>query len=86
MSKLQRADKVLEYILKNASKLSPEKIEALSKVLDISKDINEATHEPNTIPEVENHDDLMEEQPVDLSDVEGISVDGRKVKTKIYKA
>lgn len=86
MSTNHRADKVLDYILSNASKLTPEKIEALSNVLSAVKDFNEAAFEPNTIPVVENQAELTENEPIDFSDVTGVEVDGRHRKTLIYKA
>lgn len=83
-----KSDVVLDYILKNAAKLSPEKIEALSKVLAVTKDINEVTHEPNSLQEIETHEELMEEEPLDFTDVTGIEFEGKnkQVKTKIYRA
>jgi len=81
-----KADIVLDYILKNTSKLSAEKIVALSSVLNAVKDIHEPVSEPNSIPTTEEHNELVEEQPIDFAEIQGIEVDGRKINTKIFKA
>ena len=77
-------DKVVNYILKNASKLSAEKINSLSNVVKaLGQEIDK---EPNTVPETdENDQELMENQPVDMSEITGVQIDdGPKKKIKVY--
>lgn len=81
-----KADKVLDYILKNTAKLSPEKIEALAKVVEAVKDINETVEEPNTLPILEEHETLMEDRPMDFTQIQGIEMDGIKKEINIIKA
>ena len=82
-----QAEKVIDYILKNTSKLSPEKIEALAKVVESAKGVNEISLEPNSLPPDEVEDsELLENHPINFSEVQGIEVDGRKIKTEIYKS
>jgi hypothetical protein len=74
-------DKVVLYVLSNASKLDPEKIRALAEVVRALG--GEVTKEPNTIP-VKNDDTLTEDSPLDLGTVENIEIDGTKRPVKIY--
>jgi hypothetical protein len=74
-------DKVVMYVLSNASKLQPEKIRALAEIVRALG--GEVSKEPNTIP-VRNDDTLTEDQPLDLGAVENIEIDGTKRPVKIY--
>ena len=82
----KQSEKIIDYILKNVSKLSPEKITALGSVVLAAQGINEIEHEPNTIPTVVEEDELLEDHPIDFSEVQGIELDGRRVQTKIFKS
>ncbi len=77
--------KVVDYILKNASKLSPEKITALAHVVKAAGEEIEKT--PNTVPNKSSEEnDIREDAPFDISEVTGVSVDGgKKKKIKIIQ-
>ena len=78
-------DKVVDYILSNAGKLSPDKIVALAEVVKatgVSVEVG-----PNKIKGEElSENQIMENAPFDISEVTGIQVDGgKKRKVKIIK-
>lgn len=78
-------DKVVQYILSNAGKLTPEKIKALAEVVSaVGKPIESG---PNKIKGEEvNENEILENAPFDLSDVTGVQIDGDKTrKVKIIK-
>lgn len=82
---MSNVDKLIEYVIGNAGKLTPEKITALSKVIEALGGENETTKEPNAVPVVENQEELMTNSPIDFNEVDGIQVDDGPVnKVKIY--
>ena len=74
-------DSVVKYVLENASKLEPEKIRALAEVVRALG--GEVSREPNNMP-TKNDETLSEDEPMDLSSVESIEIDGSKRPVKIY--
>lgn len=82
---MNNIDKVTSYIVDHAGKLTPEKIEALAKVVEALGGESQITHEPNTVPVVENQEELTTPSPIDFNEVEGFQVnDGPVNKVKIY--
>lgn len=82
---MRNIDKVVEYILKNAGRLTPEKITALSDVVGKLEEKDPVKSEPNKL-EGEENDYLSEASPMNLADIENIQIDSNKsIKTKIYK-
>ena len=81
---MDNRDKVVEYILKNASKLTPDRIKALADVVKAIGDEKPTVEEPNMIPEESETNSILEEQPFDLSEIKRIQIDKNKsIKTKI---
>lgn len=77
-------DRVVDYILENTTKLTPDRIRALSEVVSALSNENETIEEPNILPEEENESSLLEEQPFDLSEVQNIQIDRNSpIKTEI---
>ena len=76
-------DRVVDRIL-NDPKMTPAKIKALSSVIQSLKGVTVSS--PNEIEETSNEAMLSEEQPIDISEVTGVSIDGEKARNvKIYK-
>ena len=82
---MSNTDRIVDYVLRNAGKLSPEKISALGDL--VGSISNEVKTEPNAVKQTEaNSEDLLENRPIDLSEVTGFKVDnGPTKKVKIYK-
>lgn len=79
---MTNTDEIVRYILKNAGKLSADKIEALSKVIGSLGD--EVEPEDNNVEP--NDDDLTEDKPIDFTEVTGVKVDNSpERKVKVYK-
>lgn len=72
---MNNVDKVVAYIVDNAGRLAPEKIEALSKVVGALGGENHITHEPNTLPVVENQEELTQDAPDDMSEITAVQID-----------
>ena len=82
---MSNVDKVIDYIVNNAGKLTPEKIQALSDVVGALGGENETTKEANSVPVTENQEELMTPGPTDFSEVQGFQVDeGPRQEVKIY--
>jgi len=81
-------DLLVDKILKDGAKMTPERIEAFSKVISSLAGHNTTTHEPNAVQDDANAEDLSEDVPVDFSEVEGVQFGstGTKKKVKIIKA
>lgn len=79
---MKNADAVVKYVLGHVEELTPEKISALADVIAALG--GEVEKEPNTLKENADPNLLDEEEPVDLSKVTGIVVDGNERKVKIY--
>lgn len=73
---MNNVDKVIDYIVSKAGTLSPEKIEALSKVVGALGGENHVTHEPNTLPVAENQEELTQDAPDDMSEITHVQIDG----------
>lgn len=80
---MTNTQRVVDYILSNVGKLKPEKIEALSKlVASLSGEVEKGD---NKVPESPNSQDMLTDQPVNMSDVTGFQIDdGDTKKVKIY--
>lgn len=84
---MNNVDKVTEYIVGNAGRLAPEKIEALSKVLSaLGGEKNQASHEPNSQMVVENQEDLTMPSQLDMSEVQGVQFDDGPRKKVVIRA
>lgn len=82
---MNNSDKIVNYLLKNASKLKSEKIEAFGKVIGSLG--GEVEKEPNSVPlDLDPNDPtILHDRPVDMSEVTGVKVDnGKEQKIKIY--
>jgi hypothetical protein len=79
---MTNTDKIVEYILKNVKDLPPDQIRAMAEVIrSLGGEIEKI---PNTIP-VKNEPSLLEDdEPIDLSEVEGLVIDGQEKPIKIY--
>lgn len=85
MTNPSNIDRIVEKILSD-EKMTPQKIRALSQVILAIRGI--PVQEPNELPEKKNENDMMlsEDQPLDMSEVTGVSVDGETPrKVRIYK-
>jgi hypothetical protein len=80
---MQNTDKIIDYILKNTKELSAAKIKALAEVVRALG--GEVTKEPNSLP-IENDPGLFQEdnEPLDLSSVQAIEMDGTKRPIKVF--
>ena len=75
--------KVVDYILGNVGKLKPEKIEALSKLVGaLGTEVEKAD---NKVPETPNSQDMLEDQPIDMSNVTGVQFEDDKKSRKDIK-
>ena len=72
---MTRKDKVLDFILDNASTLSAPKIEALVKLVAILPLEGE---DPNELRENEVFNPIEEERPLNMSDITHIQFDNNK--------
>lgn len=82
---MNNTDKVVDYLLKNVGKLSPEKIDSISKV--IRSLWNEKIREPNKIKDDElPGEPISENNPIDILKAQAVQVEGMpKRKVKIYE-
>lgn len=76
---MKNVDKVVEYTLGNAGKLTPEKILALAQLVKSLGGENAVSHEPNTIPVVENQEELTQDAPDSMHEVTGVQIDNGPV-------
>ena len=80
-------DRIVNKILDD-DKMTPSKIKALSSVIASLKGI--PLNEPNELePSKEDQNEMMlsEEQPINMSEVTGVSIDNEKIRgVKIYKS
>ena len=79
---MSNQDKVVDYILENTETLSAPKIKALSGVLSALG--GEKLDEPNEVEDVKDPNLIDETQPLDLSQIKGMVIDGNKTPVKIY--
>ena len=79
---MKNTDKVVEYILSNAKNLPASKIDALGNVVKALG--GELEESPNTVKEVIDPNLIDQDAPLDLSQVQGIEIDGNKQDVKIY--
>ena len=78
-------DKIVDRILSDP-RMTPSKIKALSSVIQALKGVSSDQPSPNDVMEKENEILLSEEQPINMSEVTGVSIDGEKTRdVKIYK-
>ena len=78
-------DRIVNVILSDP-KMSPGKIKALSTVISALKGVSISS--PNEVENKPEENDMMlsEEQPIDMSEVTGVSIDGETRRdVKIYK-
>ena len=77
-------DKIVDKLL-NDKYMTPAKIKSFSYVIQALKGMS--VQEPNKgIDNDQNSQEFMEDKPFDLSEVEGIEIDGQKRgKVKIFK-
>lgn len=74
---MNNVNKIVGYILQNAGKLTPAKIQALGQVIkSLGGEKNPATHEPNTIPVAENYEEFTASSPLDFNDITGFQFEG----------
>ena len=74
---MNNANRVVDYILSNAGKLTPDKIKALAGVVGALGDEKEKViKEPNKLPEEKNYVDLSGGNPISLKDVDGFQIEG----------
>jgi hypothetical protein len=79
---MSNADKVVDYVLANVDKLEPAKITALASVIKaLGGEIEQAPNEmePSVDPNL-----IDEEQPLDMSKVTNVVIDGAKKPVKIF--
>jgi len=82
---MSNTDRVVNYIIENAGKLTSDKIKALSGVVAALSGENETTKEANSLPVAQNEEELMTPSPIDFNEVQGFQVDNGKInKVKIY--
>ena len=79
----QNADRLVDYVIKNASKLNPDKISALGDVIEaLGGEIEQA---PNAVPDNDNDPDLLDPKPINIADVTGVQIDdGPRRSVKVY--
>jgi hypothetical protein len=78
---MTNTDKMVEFVLKNTNDLPPSKIHALADVIRaLGGEVEKA---PNRLP-VKNDPLMEEEAPIDLSEVQGLVIDGQAKPIKIY--
>lgn len=79
---MTNTDKIVEYILTKGKELPPDQVRAMAEVIRALG--GEIEKSPNTLP-VKNEPSLLEdEEPIDLSEVEGLVIDGQEKPIKIY--
>lgn len=73
--KLDNVQTLMDFLMKNADKLSAGKIEAFSKVMEAVKDYQPIESSPNQ--EFKEEEEIVA-IPIDLSEVTGIQIDDQK--------
>jgi len=80
---MTNTDKIVEYTLKNATTLPADKIVGLAQLVRaLGGDVERS---PNKLPKESNPLFDEETPPMDLSEVEGLVVDGLEKPIKIYQ-
>jgi len=79
---MNNTDKIIDHLLKNINDLPATKIKALGEVVGALS--GEKLNEPNDVPVFNDPNLVDENQPLDLSKVKGMTVDGKSHPIKIY--
>lgn len=77
---MSNQDKIIDFILKNATKLEADKITALGSVLSAVR--SEVITEPNDTPSdgEGNESNIMDDHPIDMAEVMGVKIDNNPAK------
>jgi len=79
---MNNTDKLVTHILDNVKTLEPEKIRALADVVRaLGGEVEKNPNEMSVLPDDTNM--LDEEQPIDMTNVTSVVVDGKKSPVKI---